>query len=832
MANLLSSQRLLIVWGALALLVGVFSAYDATRSRPTDGAVWLLGGDQIRIVDTEPGGAADRAGLEIGDIVEGIDRQAIRNPRHASQLLQSKSAGDRVPYLYRRDGEVRETTLTLDSTRMANVRTYIVYCLVGLIYFMAGTYIVVRRPGLTAARLFFVLCTMFLIYFFSVSERSIFYYWSDLFIRNMGTLASLMLPPLFFHFFAVFPQRRTWLESRPWLVPLLYALPVGFYLDFSWKQLFGSSAASINATQQMALGIYFTAGLASLVRTYAGSSDTDMRQRVKFLTLGTVFGTLPFLVFNIALGRFIGQSEWSLLGAVPMVLVPVSFGYSIARYRLMDIEVFIRRSLIYALLTGLTVGAYLVLVVLVGHTLLDVSGQNSQLVAIVATLLIAAAFAPARERIQGFLERRFFREKHDLQQALHDLARVLPHTLERDTLIHLVETRIHELLHPTNFLFLSADPDVLTFSSEEGELPLLHFSRMLRRRGSAATPEVIQSELLRLARRHEASRDEFRAEMRLFERRGTELIIPAFAGERLVGAIALGPKRSEVAYDGAEVDLLQIVAGQMGVQLENTRLYDAAVERKRLEEELGVARDIQQRLLPSDVPRIDGYELAAVNLPSAQVSGDYFDFVPFGECVGLVIADVSGKGLPASLLASNLQASIRALSSSQSNPGEVLRIVNDTLYASTDSTRFATAFLACLDRDTGRITYSNAGHNPPLLRRASGEVEWLDVGSTPLGAFPSMQYGEAVVELEPGDCLVLFTDGVTEAEDPNGEFFGEEGLESAIHAHSEDGAAAVLQGLRDAVDHHTGPVGAADDMTVIVVRMLDEKGASLAAARP
>lgn len=823
MAQFLSSRRLLISWGVFALLVGIFSAYDATRPRPTDGALWLLGGDEIRIVGIEPGGPAAEAGLEVGDRIEGIGRQAIRDPRHAAQLLQSQTVGGTVPYLVRRDGAVREMQVRLSSTRIADVRTYVVYCGIGLIYLLAGAYIYWRSPNLVAARLFYVLCTLFLIYFCSASERSVFYYWSDLFIRNMGTLASLLVPPLFFHFFLVFPRRRSLLDRYPWAIPALYVVPLGFYLDFSWNQFFGSRGAAISATQQMTLGMFFTAGLASLVTTYVGSRDPDLRQRVKFLTLGTVLGTLPFLVFNIALAKLMGQTQVSLLGAVPMVLVPVSFGYSIARYRLMDIEVFIRRSLIYAILTGLTVGAYLVLVVLVGNTVLNISGQNSQLVAIVATLLIAAAFAPARERIQGFLERRFFREKHDLQRALQDLSRAIPHTLQRETLVELVRDRVTRLLHPRDFVFLPGNGGQLHFPVNGEDVPLPYFSRMLERRGSAATPEAVQSELMRLARRNDASRDAFRDEVLLFQERNLELAVPAFAGERLVGAIALGTKRSEVAYDGAEIDMLQIVAGQMGVQLENTRLYDEAVERKRLEEELGMAREIQQRLLPHDVPSIAGFDLAAVNLPSAQVSGDYFDFVSFGDCQGMVVADVSGKGLPASLLASNLQASIRALASSSISPGSVLRIVNDTLHASTDEARFATAFLLCLHPETGRLTYSNAGHNPPILRRANGEILWLDAGATPLGAFPNMDYDEDVITLEPGDCLVLFTDGITEAENDQGEFFGDEGLQDLVERCCEETAQGLLQRLRDAVDEHTGPVGAADDMTVLVVRMLSKK---------
>ena len=821
-----TTRKLLLAWGALAVLVAGFAAYDATRQRPTDGALWLLGGEEIRVVGIVPGGAADIAGMQVGDVIEGIDYEAIRNPRHAAELLQSKKVGDHVPYLFRRGDRVLTADLELGSTRMTSVRIYLVYCALGLIYFLAGTHVFWRNPMLVPARLFYLLCTLFLLYFFSASERSVYYYWSDLFVRNIGTFASLMVPPLFLHFFLVFPQRRTLISRHRWVTPLLYLLPSAFYLSFTREQFFGSRAATIGPGEQMALGMYFTAGLASLVSIYLSSHDTTLRQRVKFLTVGTVLGTLPFLVFNIALGKLLGREDLALLGAVPMVLVPISFGYTIARYRLMDIEVIIRRSLIYAVLTAVVVGAYLVLVVVVGNVVLDASGQSSQLVAIVATLLIAAAFAPARERIQGFLERRFFREKHDLQQALQDLAKAIPHTLETPALLELVSSRLRALLHPTVLHFLPAENDDLVLAVNGTRQSLPHCSELARQRGGAITPETIGGELARLERSGDTTRaaqhDRTRDEAQCLRDHGVELLVPAFAADRLVGALALGPKRSEVAYDGAELEVLQIVAGQMGVQLENSRLYREAVERQRLEEELAVARSIQQRLLPSDVPRLEGFELAAYNEPSAQVSGDYFDFVDFGNCCGLVIADVSGKGLPASLLASNLQASIRALATAESQPGSILTAVNHSLYESTDAERFATAFLACLDPRQGQLTYSSAGHNPPLLRRHDGRIEWLDVGATPLGAFPGVEYDADVIRLDPGDRLVLFTDGVTEAADPQGEFFGEEGLERVVQAHPDADAQSLLAAIREAVEAHCAGLGVGDDMTLIVVRRLTD----------
>lgn len=818
-----TTRNLLIAWGVLTLLVAGFAAYDATRVRPTDGALWRLGGEEIRVVGLVDAGPAERAGIRVGDVIEGIDRQAIRDPRHASELLQSKAVGDEVPYLVRRDGEMSTTVLTLDRTRITSVTVYLVYCGLGIFYLVTGAYVFWRNPTLLPARLFYILCTLFLVYFFSASERSTIYYWADTFVQNAGTFASLMVPPLFLHFFLVFPMRRAVLDRHRWLIPALYAIPALYYLSFTHQQFFERQMASIGPAEQMTLGFYFVAALGSLVSIFLTSRDTTLRARVKFLTLGTVVGTLPFLVFNIALGKLLGREDFTLMGAIPMVLVPVSFGYTIARYRLMDLEVFIRRSLVFALLTGLVIGSYLVIVVLVGNVVLDVSGQNSQLVAIIATLLIAAAFAPARERIQGFLERRFFREKHDLQEALHDLSKAIPNTLETSALTTLVRERIGGLLHPTHLEFLPCIGDHLHFPNGDAMHPVPGLTRLVRRRSATLTPEVVAGELVRLSRGEDevrlAQRRELEEDLVVARQNDLEILVPALAGDRLVGGLALGPKRSETAYDGAELEVLQIVAGQMGVQIENSRLYREAIERQRLEEELAVARSIQQRLLPSETPLLEGFELAALNRASAQVSGDYYDFVHLeGKC-GLVIADVSGKGLPASLLASNLQASIRALVRHVDRPGAIMEAVNTSLYESTDPERFATAFMAGLDADAGTLNYSNAGHNPPLLRRANGTVEWLDVGATPLGAFPGMAYGEATVSLDPGDMLVMFTDGITEAEDADGEFFGETGLERVVEECCGRDAEAVVECIRQAVHAHSNGI-ASDDMTLIVVRRL------------
>jgi sigma-B regulation protein RsbU (phosphoserine phosphatase) len=171
--------------------------------------------------------------------------------------------------------------------------------------------------------------------------------------------------------------------------------------------------------------------------------------------------------------------------------------------------------------------------------------------------------------------------------------------------------------------------------------------------------------------------------------------------------------------------------------------------------------------------------------------------------------------MPASLLASNLQASIRAVGATRSDPGDILTVVNGTLFDSTDPDRFATTFLISMDgRD---IRYSNGGHNPPLLRRASGSIEWLDVGGTPLGAFPDIVYPEATVRLDKDDLLILFTDGVTESANLADEFFGEDGLEAVTNSASHCNAQEVLDTIHQVVMDHCGGI-AGDDMTMVVLR--------------
>lgn len=237
-----------------------------------------------------------------------------------------------------------------------------------------------------------------------------------------------------------------------------------------------------------------------------------------------------------------------------------------------------------------------------------------------------------------------------------------------------------------------------------------------------------------------------------------------------------------------------------------------SLARDDLEEQLGMAREIQRRLLPERTPELPGYAMAAANHPCQHISGDYYDFIKIkNAATGIVIADVSGKGMPASLLASNLQASLRALAQIFLDPGELLANVNRALFNSTDPEHFATLFLAVMEPDGTGFRYASAGHNPPLLLKADGSAHWLKPAGTPLGMFEEMAYPVSNVRMDPGDLLVAYTDGVTEATDPQETEFTEDGLERSVRARHSADCAAILQGVIRDVDHHVHGEGTAGD---------------------
>jgi phosphoserine phosphatase RsbU/P len=305
-------------------------------------------------------------------------------------------------------------------------------------------------------------------------------------------------------------------------------------------------------------------------------------------------------------------------------------------------------------------------------------------------------------------------------------------------------------------------------------------------------------------------------------REGTrsELAAPLRFEGRTIGVFNL-ESDLEDAYHEGHLELLTAFAAQAAVAVERARTTDDLLERRRLEKELAIAREIQRSFLPQRAPRIEGFDLAGATHTHDEVGGDYFDFIRISDTrLGVAIGDVSGKGIPAALLMAGFRMSLLAEIRNEFAIRAVMRKVNTLLHESTEAGRFVTAFYGVLDHRNRVLIFSNAGHNPPILLRADDRIEHLIDGGVALGVLPEAHYEERPIALGDGDVLVLYTDGVSEAETPDQRLFGTSRLEAIVREHREAKAQEILDAILAAVHVWTGEAGPNDDLTMIVIKVL------------
>lgn len=299
-------------------------------------------------------------------------------------------------------------------------------------------------------------------------------------------------------------------------------------------------------------------------------------------------------------------------------------------------------------------------------------------------------------------------------------------------------------------------------------------------------------------------------------------LIPLQWHNQVRGVLCLGERLRGTPYRHDDLEYIYSLANLAFVSLENARLFSETLEKKKMENELIIAREIQQRLLPREIPEVNGFDIAASNVSSRQVGGDYYDIIQRTDgTVVLVIADVSGKGTPASLLMANVQATVHALVPFDlSLPAATARI-NDLIHKNTGADKFITFFWGSLDPGKKRFTYVNAGHNPPIVVRANGSVERLSDGGLILGIMKTaVPYLEGSLDLRSGDVIVFYTDGVSEAMDAAGNDYTEERLEQFILSVASRSAHDIHRSIIREIQSFSAGAPQSDDITILVVKAL------------
>lgn len=304
------------------------------------------------------------------------------------------------------------------------------------------------------------------------------------------------------------------------------------------------------------------------------------------------------------------------------------------------------------------------------------------------------------------------------------------------------------------------------------------------------------------------------------KRTRSEMVTPIIANDEVIGVFDLESDKLN-AYDTDDLSILQSLASQVAIIIEKVKLHQQLVEKKRLEAQLEIAREVQLELLPDEDPQIEGFDISAYVFPTEEVSGDYYDWVKmFDDQIAVIVADAVGKGIPAALLMAFLRASLRAGVQIGYAPQIAFAKVSNLLWDSTEAHQFITALYGILDATNKTFVYSNAGHNPPLLIKPNGEYKFVEYGDLPLGMFRDIRYHQHFINLEMGQILVLYTDGVTEAKNRDGEEYGQERFAKCVLEGFDLPAKELIRFVREGLRKFTERDFLDDDGTLFIVKAL------------
>jgi phosphoserine phosphatase RsbU/P len=550
-----------------------------------------------------------------------------------------------------------------------------------------------------------------------------------------------------------------------------------------------------------AVGVFFAAGGYRAFR----ERRPDLRRRLMLLHAGAAVALTPLCLLAVLLiAGTIEFADWMLLPAYALLFVfPATMAYVIVVQRAMDVRLVIRQGVQYLLARGsirvVAIGASIVVAMAVFEGWSSAGDPTMRLAVGSLGLAGIAAIGRFADRLRVWLDRRFFREAYNAEQILSDLAAKVRTMVETGPLLETVAHQVASSLHI---------PRVAILLNGGGEL------RPAYAIGYADLPHLP----LRPDPFSEAHERELRAALE------AEVVLPFSANHKLIGVMGLGAKQSEEPFSSADIRLLDAVATQTGLALENSRLTaEIATEvatREKVRRELEIAREVQERLFPQALPPISGIEYDGTCRPALGVGGDYYDFIPL-EAGGLAIAigDVSGKGIPAALLMATLRAYLRGQTvTGQSDLAALMVNLNRLVYESSASNRYATFFYGQYDPATRVLKYVNAGHNPPMLFKPSGTVVRLDVGGPVVGLLPDCRYAQGCVVLEPDDLLVGFTDGVSEAMNSDMDEWGEDRLAAAVIEDPARSPRELMDHLMQEADRFVSGAPQHDDMTLVVVK--------------
>jgi len=817
---------IVVVSLAVNILVSVRTMQDSIVN--SDDCLWtskVVDGTRRVIVDQIlEGGQADKAGVKEGDIVVAIDGKTVTDgDTQQAQLLLDRAPTDRpVPYVVERNGAL--LTLSIRLTKQPNYLKLVVP-LVALLWLLVGSMVAFTRPHGRVQQLFFVNGALMV---FAFVFPGWLIYGSSV-IRMLGLawgLLSVLFFPLWVSFCTTFPVDQEIFRTRGRKL-LLYSIVIGyvvvtatmFVLALFGQALSGTIQQIISYAFLVSATVYFMIGIWFLFRGYRKLSAPADRRPMRVILIGTILAGLAFAFITIlrtttAGFAFILNPQY-LLPLLLLLALPISFGYAIFKYQMMDFRLVIKTTVVYTATMALIAGLYLGVAYAIGQGLGALTGEGLQKpVQIFAFVILALLFEPLKRQVQTTIENRFFPQRRDYSQQLALYSEQIPETVGRTAVAELMARSLKQALDLRGVYVL--------IEHEIGEFEPL---------AKATDFPPLEVEYAAIARLRDLLRESHT--IISLETISDPILVPLqewfsyvvglYAQGRAIGAVILTRPVGSDSLSSRQMQFIAGIVAQGAGAIEVARLYEQELARQRYVEELSTARRIQESLLPAEMPEIPGITVSAVARTAQAVGGDYYDVIQLDdERFLIIIADVSGKGLPASLYMAEFHGMVRVASASHRSPHNILSTLNEHLNKVIARGSFITATMLLFDTARMTVSMARAGHTP-IIRRRGGEIDTLIPGGIALGLGPKEIFAsvlqEYTVRYEPGETFILYSDGVSEAMNAARDEFGEGRLLDLIASFPDSNAESICAGILRRVEEFRAGAEQNDDVTVVVIRI-------------
>ena len=787
---------------------------------------WIRGIDTCRVViNVNTGSPAYKSGISTGDTIVRINNSKFDRDSY-QQLMGLPLIGRKANITIQKNGILKDFELVYVPSpvydKFLELLFRIIPALLMLIYILVGFWGIIKSPLSKETIYIAMFCFCFGSFMFTTIGFSVvmetffsrYLYFNEL--KSVVMIFSLFGTSFWLLLFATFPLRTPFLtKHRIISYTFTFLLPIIIIISFIFELRLNAVSIFTIIVINMVVGVYLLKANTTRVKTALE------RRQIRLMFLGIKYGAFSVgigwmviliteFVFSASytLSKYIGMTIF-LLGEIGGLIIPFTFLNSFFQNKLLETETALKKRIRYV---GVTLGlltVYLSVIFVIGRLSISMFNITDPTLVIVMVLFLSLTFTPINKRLMRRVDEKFYPERTKYTASLRQLIQNVSGYIESGALLsHLAEW-------------------IKNTTGIRNIVPVV-FDGQLSLSGIPFSIEGQNSVINRVKDGNKFFWDEISDKSRIpvneseFEwalDNEISVTIPMISQGELMGLLNIGRKENYEDYSAEDLDILTQASNQAALALQNIKLQSEYLDKKRIDKEMEVARNIQKQLMPQEIPLVQGLDIYGESRPCNEVAGDYFDIINMedGNSV-IVVADVSGKGAGAAIIMANLQASIRLGIHLSDKLADFVARINNLIHVNTSSAEFITFFMAIWDPKTRVLYYVNAGHNPPILIDKDNNVTKLDATGLIIGVLPNQQYEEKYVRIKEGDALLIYTDGLDEARNDKEDFYGLERIINFLIANKNLSSKEIIEALnQDALAFCNG-VPLQDDVTLIAAK--------------